>query len=170
VSELLALLLARADRSGECWLWRGALTTDGHACFTYQGVTRRAHRWVYEEAIGPIPRGLYVLRTCGYHVCVRPEHLYLGDQAESLRQRDAFGRTARGSRHGSKTRPDRVVAGEDHWDCRLDWKTVRKIRSRYSGGESTRALAGAYGVSQKTIWKIASGRAWKERPQDSAAP
>src|SRR6266566_6899478 len=48
---------------------------------------------------------------------------------------------------------------------RLDWKTVHEIRSRHIDGESTRALAGTYHVSQKTIWKITSGRAWKVATQ-----
>jgi hypothetical protein len=101
---------------------------------------------------------------------MRPGDLYAGDHARSMRQRDAFGRTARGSRHGSKTRPDRVVSGEDHWDSRLDWKTVREIRARHADGESTRVLASQYGVRQNTIWKITSGRAWTEPTQPSASP
>ncbi len=53
---------------------------------------------------------------------------------------------------------------------RLDWKTVHEIRSRHIDGESTRALAGTYHVSQKTIWKITSGRAWKVATQASESP
>jgi HNH endonuclease len=150
-------------------MWLGALSTDGYAFFTYFGVARRAHRWVYEEAVGPIPRGIYVLHRCGHRLCMRPEHLYLGDHA-SMRQRDAFGRTARGQRHTSKTNPERAVSGEDHWDTRLDWTTVRRIRSRHIDGESTRALASTYRVSQKTVLKITSGRAWREPTQPSEAP
>jgi hypothetical protein len=117
---------------------------------------------VYEEAVGPIPKGAYILRRCGIALCVRPTDLYAGDHAESMRQRDALGRTAKGPRHGSKTRRERVISGEDHWDSRFDWPTVREIRARHANGESTRALARQYGVRQNTIWKITSGRAWKE--------
>ena len=162
MASLLGLLWQHTDRSGDHWLWQGAVSPEGYALFTYLGVTRHAHRWVYEEAIGPIPKGAYVLQRCGIRLCMRPTDLYPGDHAESMRQRDAFGRTARGSRHGSKTRPDRIVSGEDHWDSRLDWKTVHEIRRRHADGDSTRALARRYGVSQKTVWKIATGRAWKE--------
>jgi len=169
VATLLELLWQHTDRRGDCWLWQGAVSK-GYGRFTYLGVNRQAHRWVYEEAIGPIPRGAYVLQRCGNHLCMRPEHLYTGDHAQSMRQRDAFGRTARGSRHGSKTRPDRVVSGEDHWDSRLDWPTVREIRARQADGESTRALARHYGVRQNTIWKITSGRAWKEPTHASEPP
>ena len=129
MATLLELLWQRTDRSGDHWLWQGAVSPDGYPLFTYLGVTRHAHRWMYEEAIGPIPKGAYVLHRCGIRLCMRPSDLYAGDHTQSMRERDAFGRTARGSRHGSKTRPDRVVSGEDHWDSRLDWATVREIRS-----------------------------------------
>jgi hypothetical protein len=170
VATLLELLWQHDDRTGECWTWQGAISRDGYGRFTHLGVNRQAHRWVYEEAVGPIPKGMYVLPRCGNRLCMRATHLYLGDHAESMRQRDALDRTARGSRHGSKTRPDRVVSGEDHWDSRLDWKTVHEIRVRHVRGESTRALASNYRVSQKTIWKITSGRAWKEATQAFESP
>lgn len=169
MGTLLDLLWAKTDRSAECWLWRGAVSK-GYGRFTYLGVNRQAHRWVYEESIAAIPKGALVLQRCGNHLCVRPEHLYTGDHAESMRLRDQFGRTARGTRHGSMTHPERVISGEDHWDSRFDWETVREIRARNSAGESTRALAAAYGVTQDTIWKITSGRTWKERTQEPGSP
>jgi HNH endonuclease len=170
VPTLLELLSQHVDRGGDHWLWQGAVSSEGYALFTYLGVTRHAHRWVYEETVGPVPKGAYVLQRCGVRLCMRPSDLYVGDHAQSMRQRDTFGRTARGARHGSKTRPGRVISGENHWDSRLDWPTVREIRARHEAGESTRALAGRYGVRQNTIWKIISGRAWKEPPQASESP
>jgi len=170
VPTLLELLWQHVDRGGDHWLWQGAVSSEGYALFTYLGVTRHAHRWVYEETVGPVPEGAYVLQRCGVRLCMRPTDLYVGDHAQSMRQRDTFGRTARGARHGSKTRPGRVISGEDHWDSRLDWPAVREIRARHEAGESTRALAGRYGVRQNTIWKIISGRAWKEPPQASESP
>jgi hypothetical protein len=170
VITLLELMWQHVDRAGDCWQWQGAVSTDGYGLYTYLGVTRRAHRWVYEEAAGPIPNGTYVLHHCGDRLCMRPEHLYVGDHAESMRQRDALGRTARGQRHGSQTRPSRVMAAEEHWDSRLDWVAVREIRARHARGESTRTLAGRFGVRQNTIWKITSGRAWKEPTQSPESP
>jgi hypothetical protein len=60
----LELLWLHTDRGGDCWLWQGA-ASKGYGRFTYLGVNRQAHRWVYEEAIGPIPRSAYSLQRCG---------------------------------------------------------------------------------------------------------
>ncbi len=54
---LLELLWQHVDRGGDHWLWQGAVSSEGYALFTYLGVTRHAHRWVYEETVGPVTKG-----------------------------------------------------------------------------------------------------------------
>ena len=88
----------QTDRTGECWLWRGALH-DGYPYGTFnagRGRIVRAHRFAYEMESGPIPKGLYVLHTCDEPRCVRPSHLWLGTQADNMHDRDRKGRARRG--------------------------------------------------------------------------
>ena len=60
----------------ECWLWIGNITHDG---YPYWGTTGNksiyAHRFLYEQEVGPIPKGLTLDHTCRVRNCVNPEHM-----------------------------------------------------------------------------------------------
>ena len=51
-----------------------------------------AHRVAWEKAHGPIPKGMYVLHRCDNPPCINVEHLFLGTQAENMRDMAAKGR------------------------------------------------------------------------------
>jgi hypothetical protein len=53
----------------------------------------RAHRYSWQIAFGEIPSGLCVLHRCDNPSCVRHDHLFLGTQAENMRDRIRKGRT-----------------------------------------------------------------------------
>jgi hypothetical protein len=85
-----------------CWLWLGGRTIDGYGRFritvapgVYQDV--RAHRYVYELVVGPIPAGLTIDHKCGRPRCVRPSHLEPVTNAENLRRRHARRRHENGA-------------------------------------------------------------------------
>ena len=113
-APVLERIFARADRGGECWVWTLAVDRDGYGKVQVKGRTLRPHRVVYETLVGPIPEGLVVCHRCDNPRCVRPDHLFLGTQAENIADRDAKGHTARGLRSGPHTRPDRRCRG-DAW-------------------------------------------------------
>lgn len=56
---------------GVCWNWRGAAVPRGYGKFN----AAYAHRWSYEQFIGPISAGFEVDHLCRNTSCVNPQHL-----------------------------------------------------------------------------------------------
>ena len=85
----------RVEASG-CWVWQGSAGKDGYGRMVYrldgQRVIRGAHRVSWEVANGPIPEGMHVLHRCDNPPCVNPAHLFLGTQADNMRDMTRKGR------------------------------------------------------------------------------
>lgn len=73
---------------GECWRWNGAPSGNGYAFFYVDNRHIYAHRFSWELANGPIPKGLVVDhrchnddqacpsgKGCPHRTCVNPAHL-----------------------------------------------------------------------------------------------
>jgi hypothetical protein len=131
--------------------------------------------------MGPIPEGAKVLHRCDNPPCIRPDHLFLGTQAENNKDRSLKGRTRTGTgdAHGSKTHPDRVPRGdrhksrtmpealprgEGHGMAMLNDKQVVVIKAQLRAGVRQVDLARFYGVSKHVIHLIAKGRTWRHIP------
>ena len=75
-----------------CIEWTGSRNPKGYGQKKVGGKTIFAHRWAWEQANGPIPDGLHVLHTCDNPPCVNVDHLFLGTNADNVKDRDAKGR------------------------------------------------------------------------------
>jgi hypothetical protein len=79
-----------------CWLWLGHRRPPPGPYGTIRGDGRGkplyAHRVAWELHYGAIPDGKHVLHHCDTPPCVRPDHLFLGTQADNDRDMTAKGR------------------------------------------------------------------------------
>jgi hypothetical protein len=105
-----------------------------------------AHRLVWEECFGPIPEGLCVCHHCDNPPCVNPEHLFLGTQADNMRDMITKGRRAR-------------QTGENAPGRKLTAEQVEEIRKAIG---TTRAIASRFGISQSQVSKIRRREQWQD--------
>lgn len=57
-----------------CFIWQGSFTEKGYPTI-YRGYRTTAHRWLYEEKVGPIPEGHDLDHLCEVKACVNWTHV-----------------------------------------------------------------------------------------------
>lgn len=86
------------EKTEACWLWMGAKQPEGYGRFgAGKGRSPLAHRYAYEQLVGPIPDGLTIDHLCRNTSCVNPAHL-----EPVSREENAY----RGNRNVAKTHCD----------------------------------------------------------------
>lgn len=136
---------------GPCWIWTGYLNwrRGGYGYIGRggrQNRTLRVHRYSWELHNGKIPDGMEVLHRCDNPPCVRPDHLFLGDQQANMDDMWSKGRGATGERQPSS---------------RLTVDDVREIRRLWAaGGLTQRAIGERFGVSGDVVGMIVRRKTW----------
>ena len=129
------------NKAGGCWLWTASAAGRGYGQMKVprQRKQEYAHRLSYMIYKGEIPKGQYVLHKCDTPLCVNPDHLFLGSQADNQQDMKNKGRSLFGERNPSRKLTD---------------SAVRKIRQLLSDGVSQDDVAGMFGIHQMTVSKI----------------
>ncbi len=138
-------------KTESCWFWTAAKTHLGYGQF---GIptgryckTAYAHRIAYSLSFGEIPKGLLVLHRCDTPSCCNPDHLFVGTNADNVRDRNSKGRQNKG---------ETVVF------AKLKESEVIEIRRLYaSGGVMQKQLANQFGVTTSHMSTLLSGKIWK---------
>lgn len=90
VTSLVDRWDAKVDKTGDCWLWTGAINNKGYGVFATDEGNQLAHRVSYVMFVGPIPEGLELdhvyARGCRHRHCVNPDHLEAVTHAENVRR------------------------------------------------------------------------------------
>lgn len=133
---------------GGCWLWVGSIDRNGYGKFD----DTVAHRIAWELQSGPIEAGLYVCHRCDNPPCVNPKHLFLGTQADNVRDMHAKGRG-----RGADTVPRKPRS-----DCSFSDEQIQRICFAYATGEvNQRQIALVLGATPDTISRIVNGKKYK---------
>jgi len=77
-------LWSKVTKTETCWTWTGARNRKGYGEIGAKGRVQKAHRIAWELTYGPIPEGLDVLHHCDNPPCCRPDHLFLGTDADNM--------------------------------------------------------------------------------------
>lgn len=161
---------SRVDKTAPdgCWLWTGPTTHRGHGRISWFGSNTTTHKlsWIFH--FGVIPNGLWVLHNCptiDRPHCVNPDHLYLGTQADNVRDAVAKQQMASGDAHGLRLHPERAARGERHGRAKLTETAVMAIRRRYASGvDSAAVLAREFDIGVLQVRNIVHGRTWGHLP------
>lgn len=135
----------RVDKSSPtgCWVWQGYCQKFGHGWLGSRfGL---AHRFAWSLLRGPLDAKACLLHHCDNPPCVNPEHLYVGDRQDNMRD---------------KVARNRIQKGQDSPKARLTDADVLEIRRlRYEVGAAE--LAKRFGVTMNYVYQIQRREAWK---------
>jgi predicted XRE-type DNA-binding protein len=129
-----AKLDERTEFEGECWVWKGAMRTNGYGSVRWVledgTVFQLPHRASYTVFNGEIPKGMFVCHSCDNRACVNPDHLWVGTNADNMD--DMW----------KKGRNKKMLVTEE---------LCRDVQEHYKQGMRQVDLAKKFGVSQQTI-------------------
>ncbi len=126
-----------------CWIWTSTTDQLGYGHFYLNGAAF-SHRVSWTIYRGEIPKGMNVCHKCDTPSCVNPDHLFLGTDADNIRDAVRKGRwsDARGEAHGnSKLTNEQVTA------IRNDPRIYDEIKADY-------------GIARSHVCRIKRRQAW----------
>jgi len=133
-----------------CWEWNASKDVKGYGMFrpVFGRSMEHAHRTSWKLVNGNIPVDMMVLHICDNPACVRPDHLWLGNNQDNM--------TDMVSKNRSKG-----AAGEKNSHAKLSVDNVREIRMLVSKQHRSYAnIAKIFGITPTQARKVSTGKAW----------
>lgn len=141
-----------------CHEWQGHIMRNGYGQFNVNGKVQLTHRVSYEMSNGCIPQGMYVLHRCDNPACCNPEHLFVGTQADNMRDAKLKGRSR-------SPLIDNPRIGKLNVNAKMTDELVARARSMYAtGGYSQPQLARMFGVSKASMNSLLLRKTWAHVP------
>ena len=141
------------NKTSSCWLWTGATNSVNYGMFYVRKRRVLAHRYSLEINGKKLTSKDVVAHKCDNSLCVNPDHLFIGTQADNLADMRKKGR---GSFDGLKY--GRGKRGETNANHKLTSEQVIEIRK---STEKVGKLAKKLGVSHSVVSNIRNGKTWK---------
>ncbi len=131
-----------------CWIWMGTTNEKGYGRLKTTKGKMYAHRFFYQQLVGPIPDGMFVCHRCDVTSCCNPAHHFIGDMTANMEDMKKKGRQSKAAR----------MFGEKHPQAILNDAKVREIRRSKA---PLAELAKVYGVALPTINDVRRGVTWR---------
>lgn len=133
-----------------CWEWTGSRFSNGYGQFAYRGKNWRVHRLSFFIAFGESTG--QVCHKCDNKICVNPNHLFLGNHDDNMRD---------------MTNKQRQAYGERARSARLTNCQAVQIRKEYAADRDSRhygfnlRTARKYGVDKQVICNLVRNRTYR---------
>jgi len=105
--------MSKVEKSDSgCWIWRGSYFRKQYGDRPQFWMNAKPHiaaRAGWTLMRGPIPEGKMICHHCDNERCVNPDHLYVGDQATNMWDRNVRGRTNRWDKRYNFVQTQEVV-------------------------------------------------------------
>jgi hypothetical protein len=89
----------KVDKTRTCWNWTASVEGKGYGQFRAPNQKMvKAHRFAYEQLVGPIPGHLQLDHRCRNKRCVRPDHLRIVTDKQNKENLTQLGRSISGIR------------------------------------------------------------------------
>ncbi len=142
-----------AEPTSGCWLWEGPYNkVSGYGTFSYDNISRHAHRIGWLLYRGPIPDGMEVCHKCDNRGCVNPDHLFLGDHFDNMGDASNKGRMRTGDKRG----PLNSMA------LSIPIEKILAVKADIESGStlSVEKLGKKHGLGKQIPWKIRRKEHW----------
>lgn len=131
--------------AGGCWLFGGMKNMHGYGVIRAHDIGYKsqqlAHRISWEIYNSQKPGECKVLHKCDTRDCINPEHLFLGDHKDNMRD------MSNKCRHPNK---------------RIPFSIVEQIRGDFRSGMTLGAISSRYNIARSTACRFVNNTARKD--------